>query len=120
MVVKRRTFIPEIVGPYDGGVARNIAAAEPPFFQDSNIGDAMVARELIRRRQTISAAANNHDIVFHELAFDVFVGHVGLANDGSPRYAVLPRTGQIAASGRIGMHFEATDSALWNRAKSTP
>jgi hypothetical protein len=63
MLVKRLIAIQQIVGPDDCGIAPDIAAANPPFFQDGHLFGPMVAREIIGGRQAMSAAADDDVII---------------------------------------------------------
>ena len=64
VVVERRRLVEEIVRTDDGGVAAGIAAADPALFDDRDIGDAVNGRKVIGRRQPMSAAADDDDVVF--------------------------------------------------------
>jgi len=56
-------FVPEIVGADDRRVAAGIAAAEPALLDDRDIGDAVLAGEIIRSREAVAAAADYDDVV---------------------------------------------------------
>ena len=63
VVVQCCAGILQIVGADDGGVAAGIAAAEPAFFQDRDIGDAVLRRQIVGGRESMTAGADNNDIV---------------------------------------------------------
>ena len=63
VIIQMRAFIIEIVGPDDGRVPARIAAADPAFFNDRNIGDAVFFGEVIRRTKAVAAAADNDCII---------------------------------------------------------
>ena len=62
-LVERRALGEEIVGAHDGGVAPGIAAAEPALLDDRDIADIVRLGEVIGRRQTMTAAADDQDVV---------------------------------------------------------
>ena len=64
LLVKVRALVPQVVGPDDGGVAPGVAAADPPFLEDGNVGDAVFLGQVIGRRQTVPAATHDDHIVF--------------------------------------------------------
>ena len=47
------------------GVAADIAGADPGSFQDRNVSDAMVLRQVICRRESMSAATHDDRVVLH-------------------------------------------------------
>ncbi len=63
MLVNIHALFIEIVGADDGGVAAGIATAEPAFFQDCDIGNAMFLGKIICRAETVAAPANDDDII---------------------------------------------------------
>src|SRR5690606_3387567 len=64
VVVDRRGFVVEVVGANDRGVAAGVAAAEPALLDHRDIGDAMLAREIVGRRQPVPARADDDHFVF--------------------------------------------------------
>ena len=63
LVVERNPFRGQIVGSDDGGVAAGIAAADIAFFEHRHIGDAVIARQVIGRRQSMAATTDNDHVV---------------------------------------------------------
>src|SRR5207248_5539471 len=63
-LVELRAFGREVVGADDGSVAAGAAAADVAFFQDRDVGDAVVLGQVVRRRQAVPAAADDDDVVF--------------------------------------------------------
>ncbi len=63
VLVDRRALVPEVVGADDGGVPGHVAAGEPALFQDGDVGHPVVLGQVVRRRQSMSAAAHNHGVV---------------------------------------------------------
>ncbi len=63
MIIKMRAFIIEIVGSDDRCVPPCIAAADPAFLQDRNIGDPIFLGEIISRAQTMPAAADDNRVI---------------------------------------------------------
>src|SRR5262249_4361032 len=63
MLVEERALIPQIIGADDGRVAPGIAATEPPFLEHGDIGDPMLLGEIVRRRQSVAASADDDDVV---------------------------------------------------------
>jgi hypothetical protein len=53
----------QIVRADDGGVPPGIAGADVALLQHRHVGDAVLAREVIRGREPVAAAADDHDIV---------------------------------------------------------
>ena len=75
-LVERIVADQEIVGADDGGVAPDIAGAEPAFFEHRHVGDAMHLGEIIGGGKPMPAAADNDDVI-------VFLG-LRLAPGGCP------------------------------------
>ena len=63
VLVDRRALVPEIVGADDGRVARDIAAGEPALLHHRDIGEAMLFRQVVGRRQPVAASAHDHDLI---------------------------------------------------------
>jgi hypothetical protein len=63
VLVDRRAFIPQIVRPDQRRVAGHVAAREPTLLEDSDVGDAVVLHQVVRGRQAMPAAADDHDVV---------------------------------------------------------
>ena len=53
----------KVVGADDRGVTAGVARADPAFFQHGDIGYAMLFGEIVRRRQSMPAAADNDHVV---------------------------------------------------------
>jgi hypothetical protein len=62
--VKRDVAGQQIVGADDRGVAADIAAADPCLFKHRDVGDAVLPGEIIGGRKAMTAAADNHDVIF--------------------------------------------------------
>ena len=63
VIVQMRAFVIEIVGADDGGVAPGIAAADPAFLQDRDVGDPVFFRQIIGRAQPMPAAAYDDRVI---------------------------------------------------------
>jgi hypothetical protein len=63
LVVKLDPFRRQVVGTDDGGVASGVAAADIAFFQYRDVGDAMIASQIVGGRQPVAAAADDDHIV---------------------------------------------------------
>ena len=63
LLVEGDAFRRQIVGADDRGVAGGVAAAEVAPIEHRDVGDAVVAREIVRRREAVTAAADDHDVV---------------------------------------------------------
>ncbi len=61
--IKVGRFVPQVVGAHDGGVTRGIAAAQPAFFDHGHIGNAVLLGQIIGRRQTVPAAADDDHVI---------------------------------------------------------
>ena len=64
MAVKLGISGQHVVGAHDGGVAAHIAAAKVSLFQNRHVGDAVLRRQIMRRGQPVTAAADNDDVIF--------------------------------------------------------
>ena len=53
----------KIVRSHDRGVAANIAAADPAFFEHGDVPDPVLLGQIIGRGQSVTAAADHHHIV---------------------------------------------------------
>jgi hypothetical protein len=62
-IVEADRFGQQIVGTHDGGVAADIAGAEPALFQHRDIGDAVFLGQIVGRRQPVATAADDDDVV---------------------------------------------------------
>ena len=62
-VIEARRFVAQVVGAHDGGVAAGVAAAQISLFDDRDIGDAVLAGEIVGRCQAVSAAAHDHRVI---------------------------------------------------------
>ncbi|MNY61258.1 hypothetical protein D3C86_1979200 [compost metagenome] len=63
MLVNIHALFIEIIGADDGGVAAGIAAAEPAFFHNGDIGNAVFLGKVIGRSEPMPAAADDDDII---------------------------------------------------------
>ena len=59
MLVDGGALVLEVVGADDGGVARRVAAADPPLLEHGDVGEAVLLGEVVGRRQTMPAAADD-------------------------------------------------------------
>ena len=64
LLIEQRCLGPEIIGTHDRRVATGVTAADPAFLEHGNIRDPMLFRQVVGRRQSMPAAADNDDIVF--------------------------------------------------------
>ena len=62
-VVEPHALRRQVVGADDGGVAAGVAAAEIALLEDRDIGDAVIAGEVVGGRHPVSAAADDHHVV---------------------------------------------------------
>src|ERR1700730_4865608 len=63
MVVERGALIEQVVGADDSGVAAGVAAADPAFFQHRDVGEAVLAREVVGCSQPVTAAADDQGVI---------------------------------------------------------
>src|SRR6266851_6927644 len=63
VLVDRRALIPQVIRSNHRGVARDVAAREPAAFQHGNVGDAVIFREVVGRRQAVTARAHDDDLI---------------------------------------------------------
>ena len=63
MRVELAVPLEQVVRPHDRGVAPDVAAAEIPPLQHRDIGDPVVLREVVGRRQPVPAAADDDDVI---------------------------------------------------------
>jgi hypothetical protein len=61
--VKGRVGRQQIVGTDDRGVAPDIARADPAFLDDGDVGQAVLAGEVIGCRKPVPPAADDHDVI---------------------------------------------------------
>ena len=54
----------QVIGADDGRVAAGIARADPAFLQNGDVVEAVFFGEIIGRRQTVTAAADNDHVIF--------------------------------------------------------
>ncbi len=62
--VERLVAGQHVVRADDGGVAADVAGAEPAFLQHGDPADAVLLGEVIGGRQSVPAAADDDDVVF--------------------------------------------------------
>ena len=55
--------VPEVVAPDDRGVAAHVPEAQPAALDDRDIGDAVVLREVVGRRETMATGAHDDGVV---------------------------------------------------------
>ena len=63
MLIQMGIGIEHVVGAHDRGVAPRVAAAEPAFFENRHIMDAMKFGQVISRRQPVPTAADDDDVI---------------------------------------------------------
>ena len=63
LLVERDVAGQQVVGADDRRVAADVAAADPALLDDGNSRQAEILGEVVGRRETVAAAANNHDVV---------------------------------------------------------
>jgi len=63
LLVEQRVAVDHVVGPDDRRVAAGIAAADIPFFDHPDAGDAVLLGKVVGGGQTMTAAADDHDVV---------------------------------------------------------
>ena len=64
LFVQQRRFGPQVVRANDGGVASCITAANPALLEDGDVAHVVFTRQVICCGKTVTAAANDDDIVF--------------------------------------------------------
>ena len=57
-------LVAQIIGPDGHGVSGNIAAAKPPFFQNRDIGDAMIFGKIMGSCKTMPPSPNDQHVIF--------------------------------------------------------
>src|SRR2546423_7490952 len=63
MVVECGALIGQVVGADDGGVAAGVAAADPAFFEHRDVGEAVLAGEVVGRSQPVPPAADDQGVI---------------------------------------------------------
>ena len=63
MRVELAVPLEQVVGPHDRRVAPDVAAAEIPPLQHRDVGDPVVLREIVGRRQPVPAAADDDGVI---------------------------------------------------------
>ena len=64
LLVELRRFVPQIVRADDRGISRRIAAAQPSFLEHGDIAYAVLFRQVVGGREPVTAAADDHDLIF--------------------------------------------------------
>ena len=64
LVVDRRRGVLQVVRTDDRGVTTCVTTAEPAFFDDRDIGDAVILTEVIGGREAVATRTNDDHIVF--------------------------------------------------------
>ena len=62
-LVDRRALVPQVVRAHDRRVAAHVPAAEPAPLEHGHVRDAVVLREVVGRRETMPAGADDDDVV---------------------------------------------------------
>src|ERR1700730_10297831 len=63
MVVKRGAFVEQVIRADDRGIASGVAAADPALFQDGDIRQTVFLGQIVRRTETVTAAAEDDGVV---------------------------------------------------------
>src|SRR4030081_3243124 len=63
MVVEGGALIEQVVGADNSGVAAGVAAADPAFFEHCDVGEAVLAREVVGRSQPVTAATDDEGVI---------------------------------------------------------
>ena len=63
LVVEFHTFGREVIRADDGGVTPGIAAADISLFQHRHVADAVVAGQIVRGRQSMTARADDDHVI---------------------------------------------------------
>ena len=82
VVVKRRTFVKQVVRTDDGGVAAGIAAPDPALFNDGNVSEAVFLCQVVGRAEAVTAAADDDRVVAGLSAFPACA--TGASNRAGP------------------------------------
>lgn len=61
--VERNAFVAQVVGADRHRVARDVAAAQPAPFEHRDVGDAVLARQVVGGRQAMPSGADDDDFV---------------------------------------------------------
>src|SRR3546814_8067992 len=80
--------VEQVVGAHDGGVAADVAAADPALLQQRHVGDAVIARQIVCGRQSVPAAADDdHVIALLRLGVAPGANPAAMAAEGLPHQA---------------------------------
>src|SRR6266481_4195858 len=63
MVVERGALVEQVVGADDRGIAAGVAATDPAFFEHCDVGEAVLAREVVGCTQPVTAAADDEGVI---------------------------------------------------------
>src|SRR5258708_28628368 len=63
MSVEGGPLVEQIIGADDGRVASGVAAADPAFFQHSDVPESVLLRQVKGRPQSVAAAADDDGVV---------------------------------------------------------
>src|SRR5258705_11045505 len=63
LVVELHALGRQIVGADDGRVATGVAATEVTLLEDGDVGDPMVARQIVGRRAAVTSGADDDHVV---------------------------------------------------------
>ena len=66
--VELHPFGRQVIRANDGGVSRRVATTQIPLFQHRDVGNAMILGEVIGSRHSVTATANDHNVI---LTFEV-------------------------------------------------
>ena len=63
VLVDGRALVPQVVAADDRGVAGDVPAGQPAALHHGDVRDAVALREVVGGRQSVPAAADDHDVV---------------------------------------------------------
>ena len=63
LFVQSRGWVLQVIRSDDCGISTCVAAAQPAFFDHSNILDAIVLAQIVRGRQSVTASTDDDDVI---------------------------------------------------------
>ena len=103
-VVQPRALGVQVVGAHDRGVAPGVPAANPPSLHHSDVGDAVVLGQVVRRGQAMAATAHHHHVIGRP--------GLGLTPGRGPVGVPTPCSGQQVPGGVAGSHSRYSHEAI--------
>ena len=94
VLIDPRALVPQVVRADDGGVAGGIAAADPAALEHGDVGDPVLAGQVVGGREAVPAPADHDDLV------------------GGPRLGVAPE--------EVGVDGGGAHSPVRTSLRSTP